>query len=60
MDRLVVTGIGAVSPLGWGVEALWEGLLEGRSGLGPVSRFDASAFRAAVKLLAPTKFRERR
>lgn len=44
---LAITGLGAVSPLGWGVAALWKGLLEGRSGLGPVKRFDASAFRSA-------------
>ncbi|NMA71785.1 MAG: beta-ketoacyl-ACP synthase II [Firmicutes bacterium] len=40
--RVVVTGLGAVSPLGIGVEASWEGLVAGRSGVGPVSRFDAS------------------
>ena len=47
MADLVVTGIGAASPLGWGVRALWDGLLAGRSGLGRVKRFDASAFRSA-------------
>ena len=46
-ERTLVTGLGAVSPLGWGVMPLWEGLVAGRSGLGPVRRFDASAFRSA-------------
>ncbi len=45
-EGVVITGIGAVSPLGWGVGALREGLFAGRSGLGPVTRFDTSAFRS--------------
>ncbi len=46
-ERILVTGLGAVSPLGWGVMPLWDGLVAGRSGLGPVRRFDASPFRSA-------------
>ncbi|HEX7049854.1 MAG TPA: beta-ketoacyl-ACP synthase II [Longimicrobiales bacterium] len=42
--RVVVTGMGAVTPIGLGVPAFWAALLEGRSGAGPITRFDASAF----------------
>ena len=44
MTRVVITGIGVLSPVGNGREAFWEGLAGGRSGLGPITLFDASAF----------------
>ncbi|MBY0228638.1 MAG: beta-ketoacyl-[acyl-carrier-protein] synthase II, partial [Gemmataceae bacterium] len=44
MRRVVITGMGAVTPLGEGVGATFEGLLAGRSGVGPITRFDARAF----------------
>ncbi len=46
--RVVVTGLGAVSAWGWGVEALWRGLLSGRTAIGPFARFDHSAYRTHV------------
>jgi 3-oxoacyl-[acyl-carrier-protein] synthase II len=46
--RVVVTGIGAVSSLGIGYEALREGLFSGRTGAAPIARFDASGLRVRV------------
>ncbi|HWG72645.1 MAG TPA: beta-ketoacyl-ACP synthase II [Acidimicrobiales bacterium] len=40
--RVVVTGIGAVTPLGLDADATWEALVAGRSGVGPITQFDAS------------------
>src|SRR6185295_18996729 len=42
--RVVVTGMGMVTPLGNDVATNWENLLAGRSGIKPISRFDTSAF----------------
>ncbi|NOZ95929.1 MAG: beta-ketoacyl-ACP synthase II [Acidobacteria bacterium] len=44
MRRVVVTGLGLVSPLGLTPESTWEGLLAGRSGIGEITQFDASGF----------------
>jgi len=46
--RVVVTGLGAISPLGLTVPQLWEGLLAGRSGTGLITKFDASGFPSRV------------
>ena len=42
--RVVVTGLGVVSPVGSTVKSAWEAVLRGESGIGPVTRFDVSAF----------------
>lgn len=42
--RVVVTGMGAITPIGNDLESFWKALLEGKSGAGPVTRFDASDF----------------
>jgi 3-oxoacyl-[acyl-carrier-protein] synthase II len=46
--RVVVTGMGAVSPLGVGVDALWEGVIAGRSGAGQITLFDTDGYRATI------------
>ncbi|MDP7034468.1 MAG: beta-ketoacyl-ACP synthase II [Planctomycetota bacterium] len=62
--RVVVTGLGAVSPLGIGVDALWNGVLEGTSGIRPITRFDASAYATRiageVPDFDPTRWMDRR
>ena len=42
--RVVVTGVGVVSPVGTGTEAFWQALCQGRSGIGPITLFDATAY----------------
>jgi len=51
--RVVVTGMGAVTPLGNSVRELWEGLVAGRSGVGPITHFDAGEY--AVRIAAEVK-----
>ncbi|MDW7711019.1 MAG: beta-ketoacyl-ACP synthase II [Deferrisomatales bacterium] len=46
--RVVVTGMGAVTPLGLGVEESWKACLAGRSGLGPITRFDAAGMKTQI------------
>jgi 3-oxoacyl-[acyl-carrier-protein] synthase II len=64
MRRVVVTGLGAVTPLGVGVASSWEAVLEGKSGVGPITRFDASEFStriaAEVKGFRPEDFVDRK
>jgi 3-oxoacyl-[acyl-carrier-protein] synthase II len=42
--RVVITGLGIVSPVGSSIASAWENVLAGRSGIGPITRFDVSAF----------------
>ena len=53
MRRVVVTGLGTISPCGNDVETTWSSLLEGRSGVGPITRFDATDW--AVQIAAEVK-----
>jgi 3-oxoacyl-[acyl-carrier-protein] synthase II len=46
--RVVITGVGAITPLGIGVEESWQALCQGKSGIGAVTRFDASDFRTRI------------
>ena len=62
--RVVVTGLGAVSPLGQNVQALWEGLTAGRSGIGRITRFDPGRHRSQiageVKLFDPLQVMDKK
>lgn len=53
MRRVVITGVGAVSPLGTGNAANWDALISGTSGIGPITRFDASDM--SVKIAGEVK-----
>ena len=53
MRRVVVTGVGAVSPLGTGNQKNWDGLINGRSGIDRITRFDASSL--PVKIAGEVK-----
>ncbi len=44
MRRVVITGLGALTPLGLTVKESWEAMLAGKSGIGPITQFDASDF----------------
>ncbi len=60
IPRVVVTGVGTVNPIGLNVEEFWQGLVAGKSGIGPITKFDTSNFRvkvsAEVKNFDPTMY----
>ena len=51
--RVVITGFGAITPLGLTVEDYWQGLIKGKSGFGPITLFDTDSY--PVKLAAEVK-----
>jgi len=53
MKRVVVTGLGAITPIGNDVESLWASLIKGVNGIGPITKFDATDFK--VKIAAEVK-----
>lgn len=62
--RVVVTGMGAISPLGLSVAELWQGIVTARSGVGPITLFDPAGFdtrfAAEVKGFDPTNYMDRK
>jgi 3-oxoacyl-[acyl-carrier-protein] synthase II len=64
LKRVVVTGLGAISPLGLSVSETWANVLEGKSGAGPITHFDASKFKTQfaceVKGFDPSKYFDRK
>ncbi len=64
LKRVVVTGIGALTPIGNNVDEYWQGLSKGVSGAAPITRFDAEKFRTKfaceVKNFDPTQYLDRK
>ncbi len=64
IHRVVVTGLGAVTPIGNTVPDMWQAMLEGKSGAGPITQFDASKFKTQfaceVKNFDPSSFLDRK
>ncbi|THD69105.1 beta-ketoacyl-[acyl-carrier-protein] synthase II [Robertkochia marina] len=64
LKRVVVTGLGALTPIGNNIEEYWEGLKSGKSGAAPVTHFDASNFKTQfaceIKNFDPTDFIDRK
>src|SRR5437870_4879918 len=47
-ERVVITGMGAITPLGHTLAATWDGIIEGKSGIGPITRFDTTDFDSRI------------
>lgn len=64
MKRVVVTGLGAITPIGNNIDEYWQGLSSGKSGAGPITYFDTSAFKTKfaceVKNFDPTAYIHKR
>ena len=64
MSRVVITGMGLLTPVGNNVSTTWEALCQGTSGVGPITLFDTSRFRvhfgAEVKNFDPAEYMERK
>jgi 3-oxoacyl-[acyl-carrier-protein] synthase II len=64
VDRVVITGLGAVSAVGNNVSDMWQAIVDGRSGVGPITHFDATEyatqFAAQVKDFSPSPYMKSR
>ncbi|MBA3999142.1 beta-ketoacyl-ACP synthase II [Brevundimonas sp.] len=54
MRRVVITGIGLVTPLGWGVEHSWRNILDGKSGAGQITVFDTEGYGCTIACEVPS------
>lgn len=63
-NRVVITGLGVIAPVGIGKEAFWNALVQGESGIGPITRFDSEGFATRiageVKDFKPEQFLDRK
>jgi 3-oxoacyl-[acyl-carrier-protein] synthase II len=63
MNRVVVTGLGAISPVGNDIQTMWDNLIAGRHGIGPITKFDTADFKtklaAEVKAFDPLLFMDK-
>ena len=63
-ERVVITGLGAITPLGLDMPSTWSAMLAGKSGAGPITLFDASPFQvqfaAEIKSFEPTNYMDRK
>ena len=53
MRRVVITGIGLLTPLGWGARVSWEAILAGKSGAGRITAFDTTEYACKVACEVP-------
>ncbi|WP_234736792.1 beta-ketoacyl-ACP synthase II [Tellurirhabdus bombi] len=64
LKRVVVTGLGALTPIGNTVDAFWEGLIQGKSGAAPITKFDTTHFKTKfaceVKGFDPLQFLDKK
>ena len=62
--RVVITGMGAITPIGNSVEEFWNGIKEGKTGFGPITYFDTADYRcklaAEVKDFDPTQYMDKK
>lgn len=48
MNRVVVTGLGVISPVGNDIAAFWQSLIEGKCGIGPITAFDTTEYKVKI------------
>ena len=53
LNRVMITGMGAVTPIGNDIDSYWQGLVSGKCGIGPITKFDTADFK--VKVAAEVK-----